>query len=223
MADYFTASGSPATNAQGASSPVRSEFTAIAAGFAKIAAYTGNADKLVTINPTASGQSARSLRGTANQVTVTADAASYTLSLPQNIHAAASPTFAGLTITGPTVTWSGNPTHSGTHTFSGNVTLSGGAKTASGVTSAATGAATTLFAVNNPGLYLVFADVSSSDAANFTAFAYVLTDTSGTGTRIVSGSNGGLLTLTLSGQSLQGTQSSGGTANINWRYQKLST
>jgi len=36
------------------------------------------------------------LLGTSNQVTVTANAADYTLSLPQDIHAAATPTFAGM-------------------------------------------------------------------------------------------------------------------------------
>lgn len=43
---------------------------------------------------------AASLTGTANQVIVTPGAGSVTLSLPQNIHTAALPTFAGLTTTG---------------------------------------------------------------------------------------------------------------------------
>jgi len=40
------------------------------------------------------------ITGTANQITVTNAAGSITLSLPQNIHSAATPTFAGATFTG---------------------------------------------------------------------------------------------------------------------------
>ena len=42
----------------------------------------------------------RSIIGTANQVTVTTSDLSFSLSLPQNIHAAATPTFGGLTLNG---------------------------------------------------------------------------------------------------------------------------
>jgi hypothetical protein len=44
------------------------------------------------------------LTGTSNQITVTNGAGTITLSLPQNIHTGASPTFAGLTLTGLTDT-----------------------------------------------------------------------------------------------------------------------
>jgi len=66
-----------------------------------------------------------SLTGTANQVTVSASTGAVTLSLPQNIHTGATPTFAGLVSTGnitlntnstgyyqtSTGTWSGNPSN----------------------------------------------------------------------------------------------------------------
>ena len=50
MADYYTASSDPATNADVDSSVIRAEHAAIAAGFAKIAAYTGAANRVVHMN-----------------------------------------------------------------------------------------------------------------------------------------------------------------------------
>lgn len=47
------------------------------------------------------------ITGTANQVTVTNGAGTITLSLPQNIHTGASPTFAGLTLSTPTISTTG--------------------------------------------------------------------------------------------------------------------
>jgi DNA-binding transcriptional MerR regulator len=47
-----------------------------------------------------SGFSLSSLTGTANQITITPGAGSITVSLPQNIHTAATPTFNGLTLSG---------------------------------------------------------------------------------------------------------------------------
>jgi hypothetical protein len=48
--EYFAVSGSPATSSQGASATIRSEFTAIAAGFDKLPTLSGNGSKLVQIN-----------------------------------------------------------------------------------------------------------------------------------------------------------------------------
>lgn len=99
-----------------------------------------------------------SLLGTTNQVTITQNAADTTLSLPQDIHSAATPTFGGMTLTGllsgaaisgTTGTFSGavsgtTGTFSGavsgtTGTFSGNMSLTGGGgSTISGANYAAT-------------------------------------------------------------------------------------
>lgn len=50
------------------------------------------------IGSTGAAASAASITGTANQITMTAGAGSITLSTPQNIHTAATPTFAGMTL-----------------------------------------------------------------------------------------------------------------------------
>lgn len=81
-----------------------------------------------------------------------------------------------------------------------------------------TGVATTLFTVSGftgGALYLVYASVIGGGAANYTAQAFVLWD--GSEPRIVS-NNGLALTLTLSGDDVQATQTSGGTVNVNWFY-----
>jgi hypothetical protein len=54
----------------------------------------------VSGNPTITNTGVLSIAGTANQVTASASTGAITLSLPQNIHTGASPTFAGLTSTG---------------------------------------------------------------------------------------------------------------------------
>src|SRR3990167_7246108 len=55
-ADFYVNSSDPANNSDGDSSVIRAEYAAIAAGFAKIAAYTGNASKAVIINAGATAQ-----------------------------------------------------------------------------------------------------------------------------------------------------------------------
>lgn len=69
------------------------------------------------------------LLGTNNQVTVTHNSGNTTLSLPQNIHTGASPTFAGLTLTGAlggiSATLSG-AFQAASATITGNVSLTGG-------------------------------------------------------------------------------------------------
>jgi hypothetical protein len=54
----------------------------------------------VSGNPTVINTGVLSVTGTANQVTASAGTGAITLSLPQNIHTGASPTFVGLTLTG---------------------------------------------------------------------------------------------------------------------------
>lgn len=49
-ADYYEASGSPATGSSLSSAIIRAEYAAISAGFAKLAPYTSNAGKAVIIN-----------------------------------------------------------------------------------------------------------------------------------------------------------------------------
>lgn len=69
-----------------------------------------------------------SLLGTTNQVTVAHNAGNTTLALPQNIHTGASPTFAGLTLTGAlggtSATLSG-ALQAASATITGNVSLTG--------------------------------------------------------------------------------------------------
>lgn len=47
---YYNASGTPATSSSGASAPMRSEFTSIAAGFALLPTLSGNGSKAVIVN-----------------------------------------------------------------------------------------------------------------------------------------------------------------------------
>lgn len=92
-------------------------------------------------------------------------------------------------------------------------------RTVTGTVSANNVTATTLFDTStNAGMYLVFAQLASSGAANYTASATVLNE--GTGARIVA-NDGSLLTLTLSGTNVQGTQSSGSTQTITWSYLRV--
>lgn len=60
--------------------------------------YTSQAAKILTVNDTPDAISFRNLVQTSNQVLISTDANGYTFSLPQNIHDAAIPTFAGLRI-----------------------------------------------------------------------------------------------------------------------------
>src|SRR5206468_7726381 len=59
-----------------------------------------NAGGIVVGNGAGVIPSTAALQGTANQVTVTKSATAVTLSLPQNIHTGAAPTFAGGTFNG---------------------------------------------------------------------------------------------------------------------------
>lgn len=59
----------------------------------------GTANQVLGVNSGATGQEYKTISGTANQITVTHGANSIALSAPQNIHSAATPTFAGMTLT----------------------------------------------------------------------------------------------------------------------------
>lgn len=60
MSDYYTPSSWPVTRSSAASSPGRAETASIQAGFDKVAAYTGNANKVVVINSTGTAQTSLS-------------------------------------------------------------------------------------------------------------------------------------------------------------------
>jgi len=62
----------------------------------------GNPDYLLGVKHDGTGLVYKQIAGTANQVTVTPADGSITISLPQNVHTGASPTFAGATLTGLT-------------------------------------------------------------------------------------------------------------------------
>ena len=68
----------------------------------------GGADQLLGTNHTGSELEQKTLVGTADQVTITVGTGTYTFSLPQNIHTAAVPTWAGLILTGLTGILIGN-------------------------------------------------------------------------------------------------------------------
>lgn len=85
-------------------------------------------------------------------------------------------------------------------------------------TTMATATATTLFDAVGNGLYRVVAFLPDAGAANYAAFADVVSE--GTNARIVA-NNGALLTLTLSGTNVQATQSSGADAAVAWSYLRI--
>lgn len=122
------------------------------------------------------------LLGTNNQVTVTHNTSDMTLSLPQNIHTAATPTFAGMTLTGniagTTTNFSGAATvgslisgavQGTTGTFSSNLSCTG--FTASGNISLTGGSGTTLIGTNVDATFLgITASVSTLGLASGTYF-----------------------------------------------------
>lgn len=61
MPDFYGASGTPGNKAALSSAAIRAEFSAIAAGFAKLAPYTGHANEILTVNSGASGYTSASL------------------------------------------------------------------------------------------------------------------------------------------------------------------
>lgn len=60
----------------------------------------GGANKVFGVDAAGTGYEFKTVAGTSNQITVTHGAGTITLSTPQNIHTAATPTFGGLTLAG---------------------------------------------------------------------------------------------------------------------------
>ena len=82
---------------------------AILIGGATVGALSGSASgQFARWNQTSGAWAATALTGTTNQITVTSDATSTTLSLPQSIATGSSPTFTGLTLSGLTGYLKGN-------------------------------------------------------------------------------------------------------------------
>lgn len=140
--DFYNHSGYPATRAQGDSSSMRAQLAAIAAGFDKMPALSGNALRLVRVNAGGTAlESVNAINAIAIGTTTPAAGAFTTLS-SSGLATLASATITGafaanggatlgdaagdaLTVNSSSVTWANNPTHSGNHTFSGDVTING--------------------------------------------------------------------------------------------------
>lgn len=90
----------------------------------------------------------------------------------------------------------------------------------SGSTAMASGVVTTLFDTNpsGAGLYVVTAYLPNAGAANYTAFATVVSE--GTNARIVA-NNGAALALSLSGLLVQAVQTSGAPQTVRWAYARI--
>mgnify|MGYP001617396728 CR=1 FL=1 len=71
MADYFTKTAVPATNAALSSAVIRAEIALIETAFTKVAAYTGNGGKIVAINAGGTAQEAITTTGTGSGVRAT--------------------------------------------------------------------------------------------------------------------------------------------------------
>lgn len=120
MPDYYSAASDPANDSDLDSSIIRAEWTALAAGFAKIAGYTGNGGKVLAINAGGTAMEALTTTGTGSGVRAT----SPTLVTPV-LGIATATSINKLTLTQPatgaTLTLTDGKTLAATHTL----TLSG--------------------------------------------------------------------------------------------------
>ncbi len=126
MADYFTDPGDPITNSAGESSVIRAIFTSLAAGFAKIAGYTGNGGKIIAINAGGTAQEAITTTGTGSGVRATSPTlVTPLLGTPTSVDLTnATGTAAGLTAGNVTT----NANLTGDVTSAGNATTIGAGK-----------------------------------------------------------------------------------------------
>ncbi|KYG63694.1 hypothetical protein AZI86_12760 [Bdellovibrio bacteriovorus] len=118
----------------------------------------GSAHQILGMNNAANGYEYKSLSGTSNQISVSHGANSITLSTPQNIHNAASPTFAGLTLSGMSsggfVKNSGGGVLSGGHSVALSSDVSGSLPLANGGTGATSFSGSSVIASNSGGTAL---------------------------------------------------------------------
>ena len=124
--DFYNHSGYPSTRAQGDSSSMRAQLAAIAAGFDKMPALSGNALRLVRVNAGATAlESVNTIDGIVIGGTTPAAGTFTTLSTTGNVTLgnAGGDT---LTVNPSAVTWPNNPTHSGTHTLTGRMLVADG-------------------------------------------------------------------------------------------------
>lgn len=118
MPDYYQHTTYPSTSASLASSPMRGEFDTIAAGFAKIPDYTGNALKIIAVNAGGTALEAAAVTGTGSVVRATGA----TLVSPA-LGAATATSLNGATFTTSSGTWT--LTNGKTFTCTNSLTLVG--------------------------------------------------------------------------------------------------
>jgi len=93
--------------------------------------------------------------------------------------------------------------------------------TNNGLVSCLNATPTTLFTITTYGLYTFYVDLPDGGSAPITYSSYAIIIFDGTTARIMQQTNGAQLVLTLSGNSLQATQTAGSTFNVRYVYQKL--
>lgn len=192
--DYYNASGTPGTGAQGASQPMRLEFSSIAAGFAKLPALTGNANKAVVINSTGTGMTvttgtlalAGNFATTGAYNTTLTQTASVTLTLPAVngtlATLAGTETFSNKTLDSSCTT----PNLSGPITSSGNVTT----------VAAQTGSGSTFVMQNSPTLTTPNIGAATGTSLNLSG---TMTANAAALTTPLSVANGGIGVATITG------------------------
>ena len=84
MSDYYSSTGTPASGSAFESAPVRSEFSLISTGFAKLAPLTGNNNLPVFINSAGSAQEALSISSARTKLglAIGVDVQAYDANLP---------------------------------------------------------------------------------------------------------------------------------------------
>ncbi len=181
MPDFFVASSDPAEESEVDSSVIRAEFAAIATAFGKLASYTGNGSKVLFVNSGGTGYEALAAAAACSALGVGTED---------------SPTFTGLTLTGA-------------------LSVAGLTTMAKGMTAAFTanilnGTPTTVatLTAGSDGCYWFYYGSNTNDnkvlgAVITTAGVYRVVE--------LDNSNPGQLSIAMSGDTLQITQTTGGT------------